>query len=118
MTQITYAGGKAEIDPDGFLINPEEWNEELAKALAVREGVGELSREMLEVVVFMRNYYKKFNAFPILSYVCKNLHQPRQCVSEEFVNPEKAWKIAGLPRMEGVHFVSGDGRHSMLEQGC
>ena len=115
MAQLTYPGGSVELDDNGFLINPEEWNEDVARAMAVREGIEELDEEMMEVIRFMRSYYKKFNAFPILNYVCKNLDQPRDCVSDEFINPEKAWKIAGLPKLEGVHFVSADGRHYVME---
>ncbi len=68
----------------------------------------------------MRQYFKKFHAFPIFNYVCKNIHQPRECVSEEFINPMKAWKIAGLPKPEGVYFVSVDSKHEtyLLEECC
>lgn len=118
MEKITYAGGSVDIDAEGFLVNLEDWNENVAQALAAREGVRELSEDMLEVIRFMRTYYKKFNAFPILNYVCKNIHQPRECVSEEFMNPEKAWKIAGLPKLAGIHFVSVDGKQYLLEQCC
>lgn len=118
MEKIAYAGGSVEIDAEGFLANLEDWNENVAQALAAREGIRELSEEMLEVIRFMRIYYKKFNAFPILNYVCKNVHQPRECVSEEFMNPEKAWKIAGLPKLDGIHFVSVDGKQYLLEQYC
>ena len=57
----------------------------------------------MEIVKFMHSYYKKYHAFPILSYVCKNIHQPKDCVNEKFINPEKAWKIAGLPKLSGVN---------------
>lgn len=118
MVKITCHGESFELDEEGYLANHEDWNENVAQAMAAREGVGVLSEEMLEVIRFMRTYYKKFNAFPILNYVCKNIHQPRQCVNEEFINPEKAWKIAGLPKMEGIHFVSFDGKHYMMEECC
>ena len=118
MTTIHYAGGCVKIDAEGFLVNPEDWNEDLAQAMAAREGIQALSEDMLEIIRFMRTYYKKFNAFPILNYVCKNIHRPRECVSEEFMNPEKAWKIAGLPKLEGIHFVSVDGKQYLLEECC
>lgn len=118
MTTVAYPGGNVEIDDEGHLASIDDWNEEVAQALAAREGIQTLSEEMLEVIRFMRTYYKKFNAFPILNYVCKNIHQPKDCVSEEFVNPEKAWKIAGLPKLEGIHFVSVDGKHYLMEQCC
>lgn len=115
MAKIDYAGGSVEIDDEGHLVNTEEWNEEVAQALAAREGLQPLTEEMLDVVKFMRSFYRKFQSFPILNYVCKNVDQPRECVNEEFINPEKAWRIAGLPKQEGVHFVSTDGKHYLME---
>ena len=85
------------LDNDGFLLNIEDWNETAANALAEREGLGTLTKDQLDVLKFMREYYKKYNFFPILRYVCKNVHQPKNCVNEEFMNPVQAWKIAGLP---------------------
>jgi tRNA 2-thiouridine synthesizing protein E len=118
MTENKYAGKEIKVDTDGFIIDPEVWDEDIARGLAKREGVENFSDEMMEIVKFLRTYYKKFNAFPILNYVCKNIHQPRKCVSEEFINPEKAWKIAGLPKLDNIHFVSVDGKHYLLEECC
>lgn len=118
MSEMEYAGKKVEIDDDGFLMDLGSWDEVIAQGLAEREGVGDLSDEKMEIVRFMRNYYQKYEAFPILNYVCKNIHQPRECVSEEFINPEKAWKIAGLPKPSGIHFVAVDGKHYLLEECC
>ena len=118
MTELECAGKKVQIDADGFLIDTEAWDEDVARALAEREGVEDFTDDKIEIVKFMRAYYQKFNAFPILNYVCKNIHQPRECVSEEFINPEKAWKIAGLPKQSGVHFVAVDGKHYLLEECC
>lgn len=115
MAQLTYPGGSVEIDDNGFLVNLDDWNEGVAKAVAAREGIDKLDEEMMEVIRFMRSYYMKFKAFPILNYVCKNVDQPRNCVSDEFINPEKAWKIAGLPKLAGVHFISTDGKHYVME---
>jgi len=42
----------------------------------------------------MREYYKKHKFFPIARYVCKNVHQPRNCVMDKFMDPVKASKIA------------------------
>ncbi|MEN8142241.1 MAG: TusE/DsrC/DsvC family sulfur relay protein [Thermodesulfobacteriota bacterium] len=118
MIKEQYAEKEIKVDKDGFLIDTEEWDEDIARSLAKGEGVEELTEEMMEILKFMRTYYKKFNAFPILNYVCKNIHQPRECISEEFINPEKAWKIAGLPKLDNIHFVSVDGKHYLLEECC
>jgi tRNA 2-thiouridine synthesizing protein E len=86
------------VDDEGYLINLNDWNERAACALAEREGVEELTKERMDIIRFMREYYKKFNAFPILRSVCKNVHQSKECFSEHFIAPLKAWKIAGLPK--------------------
>ena len=100
-----------KVDGDGFLVNSEDWNETVAEHLAVREGLDDLSEDKLTIVRFMRDYYKKFTSFPILSYVCKHINRSKDCVAREFVDPMKAWKIAGLPKPPGVFFVSFDGEH-------
>jgi len=108
MPVIEYAGLEVELDDKGFLANFDDWNEKVACAIAEREGVPELTKERMEVINFMRQYYKQYNAFPILRAVCKNVHQPRDCVTEEFIDPLKAWKIAGLPNPEVVATESVD----------
>ena len=120
MTELQYAGKNITTDPEGFLSNPDDWDENAAQALAKHEGIAELTEEKLEIVKFMRGYYKKFHAFPILNYVCKNILQPKNCVNEEFINPTKAWKIAGLPKPSGIHFVSVDDKHNtyLMEECC
>lgn len=120
MTIINENGITFEVDEDGFLAHTEDWNEIAARVLARREGIKNLSEEQIEIVKFLRDYYHKFEAFPILNYVCKKVKQPRGCLNEEFINPMKAWKIAGLPKPEGVHFVSVDSGHKnfIMEECC
>jgi tRNA 2-thiouridine synthesizing protein E len=119
LSTIELKGKKIQVDENGYLANQDEWNEEVALALASQEGFDSLSAEQMEIIRFMREYYLKYKAFPILNNVCRITHQPKLCVNEQFINPEKAWKIAGLPKQEGVHFVSLDGgRHYIMEAYC
>lgn len=118
MTGIECLGKKVPIDGEGFLEDITDWNEDVAKCLAAREGIEELTVEQMEIVKFLRDFFKKFKSFPILNYVCKNIHQPRECLNEQFINPEIAWKIAGLPKSSGVHFVAVDGKHYKMEECC
>jgi tRNA 2-thiouridine synthesizing protein E len=97
MPEIEYEGMKITIDEDGFLARLEDWTEAVARVLASREGIAELSEDKLDILRFMREYYGKHKFFPIVRYVCKNVHQPGNCVTEQFMDPVKAWKIAGLP---------------------
>lgn len=118
MTTIQIGTKNVTIDEGGYLTNQNDWDENVAQALAKREGLEKLTAEQVEIIRFMREYYGKFNAFPILNYVCKNIKQPRKCVNEQFINPDKAWKIAGLPKMDGIQFVSMDGKNFIMEECC
>jgi TusE/DsrC/DsvC family sulfur relay protein len=88
------------VDEEGYLVNYNDWTESVANALAAREGLGELTREQIAMLQFIRGYYNKYNFFPIIRTVCKNVHLPRNCVYEEFFSPLLAWKLAGLPQPE------------------
>lgn len=109
---------KLHVDEHGFLVDSQQWDEDVARMLARREGIDDLSSAKMDIVRFMRNYYEKFHAFPILNYVCKNLDQPRECVGSEFDNPMLAWKIAGLPEPSTISFVKLDGEHYHMEECC
>lgn len=104
MPIIEHEGLKIELDDGDYLVNFEDWDEKVACALAQREGVSKecpLAKEKIEILKFMRDFYKTYNTFPILGAVCKNVHQPEKCFSEQFMDPLKAWKIAGLPKPPG-----------------
>jgi tRNA 2-thiouridine synthesizing protein E len=98
MSVIAYGDVNINIDDEGYLADTEDWNERVACGLAEHEGIEELTKERMDVIRFMRDYYKHYNAFPILRSVCRNIHQPKNCVREDFIDPIKAWKIAGLPK--------------------
>ncbi len=97
MQVIEQEGRKINIDDDGFLVKLEDWTEQVARVLAAREGIADLPEDRLDILKFMREYYRKHHFFPIVRYVCKNVHQPNNCVTEQFIDPVTAWKIAGLP---------------------
>jgi dissimilatory sulfite reductase related protein len=51
-------GGKEVIlDKEGFLWRPEDWTEEVAKALAAECGIETLTDEQWRVVRFLREYF-------------------------------------------------------------
>jgi len=100
LTSIQTKRKRVPVDEEGYLTAFDDWDEEVAKELALREGVGYLSEDKLESLRFIRNYFRKFNFFPILRAVCKNIGKPKDCVQEDFLNPLIAWKLAGLPHPE------------------
>ena len=101
MSIIEVEGKQIELDDEGYMKNPEQWNENVACKLADIEGASAacpLTEEKLEILKFMREYYKKFGAFPVPRGVCTRIHQDKECTYEEFPDPSIAWKIAGLPQ--------------------
>ena len=102
MPVVEHSGIRINLDDEGYLINFDDWNETVAGILAQREGIQGLSEERMEIIRFLREYYKKYNFFPILHSVCTHVHQENKCVNEQFMEPLKAWKIAGLPKPNDV----------------
>jgi TusE/DsrC/DsvC family sulfur relay protein len=100
---------KIIVDEDGFLEENSVWNEEIAGILADNEGIRKLDSNKLKIINFLRQYYNKHHNFPILRNVCRKTGaHSRDCVSQEFVDPMKAWKIAGLPKPPNIFFTSFD----------
>lgn len=111
MPVIEYGGVKIALDDEGYLQSFEDWNEKVACALAEREGVEELTKDKMDIIKFMRDYYKEYNHFPVLGGVCMNLHQEKECIAHRFIDPLLAWKIAGLPKpsRQVIGYLHGEG---------
>lgn len=97
MKTVEYEGQKLTVDEDGFLARLEDWTEAIARSLAAREGITGLSEDQFDILKYLRTYYQKNTFYPIVRSVCRNVHQSKNCVTEKFIDPVKAWKIAGLP---------------------
>ncbi len=104
MATIVLAGKELELDEDGFIQAPEQWDEEVAKALAKQEeGLDNLTPEHWKVVNYLRNYYLEFKIAPMIRKLCKETGFPLQKIYELFPSgPAKgACKVAGLPKPTG-----------------
>ena len=51
-------GQTIKLDHEGYLLDPSEWNEDVAQAIATKENI-ELNEDAWEVVSFVRNYYDR-----------------------------------------------------------
>ena len=81
MASFEYNEKEIKVDEEGYLENFEDWDETVACALADREGVSKecpLGEKQMEILSFIRQYYKKFSAVPVVRAVCVNVHQPRK----------------------------------------
>jgi len=114
-TTLTAVSGnenkEIHVDEEGFLENSRVWDENVARILAHSQGIDNLDGERMEIVNFLRKYYAKHNSFPILGNVCRQVgSRSKDCVTREFTDPMKAWKIAGLPKPPNIFFTTFDGK--------
>ena len=86
-----------EFDEFGLLIDPEDWSPELARELALGDGIEELTEQHWAFLHALRNYYRKFHVPPPPSQICHKLNLHHGCGHELFPTCLAAWRIAGLP---------------------
>lgn len=92
-----------KTDAEGYLLEPDDWNDDIARELAAREGV-ELSDEHWAAIRFMRDYLRQHRIAPDVRHVMKHLRDAcgagRNRVFELFPYGyvQQACKIAGMKR--------------------
>jgi len=103
MEQITLGGKLMEIDEDGFIQDPGEWDENVARDIALTEAVSELTPDHWKVVHYLRNYYLEYNMAPMIRKLCKETGFKLKEIYDLFPSgPAKgACKVAGLPKPTG-----------------
>ena len=94
---------KIKVDEDGFMEEPEAWNDAVARALATTEGLAELSESHWKVIHYLRDYYAKFGIAPMIRKLCKESGFSLKEIYEMFPSgPAKgACKVAGLAKPTG-----------------
>ena len=71
MPVLELNGRQYQVDEDGFLENPEIWNEEVAKDFMTEEGISELTPDHWKVINMLRNHYLQFGIAPMIRKLCK-----------------------------------------------
>ena len=104
MPAFEFAGRQYEVNDEGFLVHPEEWNEEMASFLAKKEeNLDQLTEQHWSVIRFIRRHYEENQSAPMVRSICKTTGVPLKQVYELFPSgPAKgACKLAGLPKPDG-----------------
>lgn len=70
MMQIVLNGQSYRVNESGYLVDPADWNLEIAQYLATRERL-EMSDAHWEVVKFLRNYYEEHKIVPMIRTMLK-----------------------------------------------
>jgi tRNA 2-thiouridine synthesizing protein E len=104
MATFEFGGTQHEVNDEGFLVHPEEWNEEIALFLAKKEeSLDSLSDQHWAVIRFIRQHYQEKQSAPMVRSICKTTGVPLKRIYELFPSgPAKgACKLAGLPKPDG-----------------
>ena len=103
MPQLEVGDMTLETNENGFIQEPDRWNDEVAAALAATEGVDELTADHWKVVRYLRKHYLDFGLAPMIRKLCKQTGFRLQQIYELFPSgPAKgACKVAGLPNSNG-----------------
>ncbi len=103
MATIDVKGKPIEVDEDGFLVDPDVWNQDIVEAFAKLEDVPELTEDHWKVINYLRDYYKQFGIAPMIRKLCKDTGFTLKQIYDMFpTGPAKgACKLAGLPKPTG-----------------
>jgi tRNA 2-thiouridine synthesizing protein E len=92
------------VDDEGFLVDFNSWNEEIAKKMAESQFTIQLKEKHWACIGIVREYYKKWGSMPMV----KTIRDEAKVTVEEFddlFRREKSsargvlCKISGLPRL-------------------
>lgn len=109
MPTLEFQGKTYEVDEEGYLINLDEWSEDLAVHFAEKDGV-ELTDNHWEVINFLREYYEEYQIAPMIRVLVKAIGKklgPEKGNNKYLYElyPEgpakQACKYAGLPKPTG-----------------
>ncbi|MFW2374277.1 MAG: TusE/DsrC/DsvC family sulfur relay protein [Gammaproteobacteria bacterium] len=85
------------LDEYGLLINPDDWNENVALTLATQLGIENLTADHWKVIQALRQHYEKFGSAPAMHNICRSNGQKSDWIHNLFNNCLNAWLVAGLP---------------------
>ncbi|MBV1921677.1 MAG: TusE/DsrC/DsvC family sulfur relay protein [Pseudomonadales bacterium] len=106
VNKIENEGRSISLDKEGYLVSLSDWNQNIANALALKEGIT-LTKAHWEIIFLMRDFHDKFEHAPAMRILVKAV---KMQLGEEKGNSiylltlfpdspaKRAAKIAGLPR--------------------
>lgn len=95
-----------ELDPEGFLVNLQDWSPQVAECLATQDKI-KLTPEHLEIILLLRDFYQTYQLSPAMRPLTKYLRQHLAVEKTSSIylmqlfgqSPAKALaKYAGLPK--------------------
>lgn len=103
---LTVNNMQIKTDPAGYLMNSQQWNEEVARAIAEKENLV-LTDAHWEVIYFVRDFYQEYNTSPAIRMLVKAMAEKlgtdkgnSRYLQRLFPDgpAKQATKLAGLPK--------------------
>lgn len=85
------------LDDDGFVLDPDQWNRDIATQIAASLGIAPLGEDHWRVLDYMRERCLDHRSLCAMEVICHGVKMDGDCVRHLFRGPVEAWKIAGLP---------------------
>ena len=102
MPQIEIAGKTVDVDDEGFMTEPQQWNEEIARVMAAELDITLTERHFI-VLSYMRKEFEKNGEAPSLRRLKNESGVGTKEIYALFPKgpAKKAARIAGLGKPEG-----------------
>jgi TusE/DsrC/DsvC family sulfur relay protein len=97
------AGKTIQVNDEGFMTDPTEWDKDVAAAIAVEEGIPELSEDHWTVINYCREVGVETGSAPTLRNITQGAGVPTKQLFGLFKGgpAKKVAKISGLGKPEG-----------------
>ncbi|MDH3457283.1 MAG: TusE/DsrC/DsvC family sulfur relay protein [Gemmatimonadota bacterium] len=102
MTAV-FAGHEVDVDHEGYMQKPEQWNKDIALEIAQDVGINELTERHWQVIEYMRERYMEAGSAPSIRALGKESGVPIKELYKLFPKgPAKlAARISGIPKPRG-----------------
>ena len=102
----TWEAGKVadpEVDEEGFLIDTDGWNKDVAQILSREEVPSGLNEDHWRIIDYMRKYYLDYGIAPPIRMLTKQTGLDLKYIYQLFPKGPAAGacKVAGLPKPTG-----------------
>jgi TusE/DsrC/DsvC family sulfur relay protein len=103
MSTKELAGKTIQVNDEGFMTDPSEWDKDIAVAIASEEGIAELTDEHWTVINYCREVGVESGVSPTLRSITKGAGVPTKQLFGLFPKgpAKKVAKISGLGKPEG-----------------
>ncbi|MDP2917765.1 MAG: TusE/DsrC/DsvC family sulfur relay protein [Dehalococcoidia bacterium] len=103
MPKAKLGGAEIEVDEDGFIQEPDKWNQAIAEDIARTEEAFPMKEDAWKLVNYLRKYYLDFGIAPPIRMLTKQTGIDLKTIYRLFPGgPAKgACKVAGLPKPTG-----------------